>query len=252
MKDLIQEGRKIQETFNKRMMNEFSIKGEVHTRIEVWMDATQRYYQAKGFSYPFGYDLDSLISLSNKRAVNNKLIDTIKQFAQKNNGEAFHRIFNGVLIHYINWEYEMSGSEFMNVYEKLVNELSGVFNTQLFSYYTGGFTYTATGMMGTSIGKNKVKLDFLPHSSSVGVGDDTSDEFNNFVSKLLERHPDPAGPYSPIRKQLIQKIYEIMKSYLNDPRVLFKETDWVSELKVKVQKLFVNPRIRARSTPGSV
>lgn len=226
MKDLIQEGRKIQETFKQNMVNEFSPLGEIHTALEVWLDGVER---------PFFNDY---ISEGNRSLLSKKILDAITKVAEKYNGKVTGKYSPAV----IEWDYEMEPGKFNTIYNELKADVENLFNTNLFEFYTSGFHYKATGILGTRIGKGKIKKwltktysDPTPEGkgSSFGEGDKYRQEYRKFLDGLLSTRSQFDN------RKVEYKIGQIISTYFaQNPQALTQKTDWLADIKPKIESLF--------------
>lgn len=222
--------RKLAGINTKNTLTEFSIKDKFHTVIEVWMDAATRYDVDLG-------PLDRFVSKSNIDKIENEVTNVIKEFAKKNKGEFLRKGVEGVSVCFVEWSYEMDSYTFDKLYGELKNEVEKIFNPNLFEYYTSGYTYKSDGILG----KGRVKSRYT--DESFGNGYATFKEYESFVENLF----DNLHGASFRRDEIIKNISKILASYFNNPTVLFKNTDWLPYVKSQTQKLFVNPKIRAKS-----
>lgn len=215
----------------KDTLTEFGIKDKIHTVIEVDMKAAERY--GGNMTTP----LDRFISKSNINKIENDVTNTIEQFAKKNKGEFRRKVVEGLPVCVVEWGYEVDSYTFNKLYEELKNEVEKIFNPNLFEYYAEGYIYKADGMFG----KGRVQSRYNDESFGNGVA--TLREYESFVEKLFDTHP--AASFN--RGEIIKSISKIMVNYFNNPKVLFDSTDWLPYMKSQTQKLFVNPKIRAKS-----
>lgn len=215
----------------KNTLTEFSIKDKIHTAIEVNMlGAAERV--GSGITSP----LNKFISKSNINKIENEVYAAIEEFARKNKGKFSKKFVWGEPVCVIEWSYEMDSYDFNKLYEELKNEVEKIFNPNLFEYYAQGYTYKVDGVFG----KGRLKSRY--NDENFG-NDATFKEYESFVENLFDTHPGASFR----RDEIIKNISKILASYFNNPTVLFKNTDWLPYVKSQTQKLFVNPKIRAKS-----
>lgn len=212
-------------------LSEFSIKDKIHTAIEVNMlGAAERI--GAGITSP----LNKFISKSNIDKIQNGVYVTIEEFARKSKGKFSKKFIWSEPVCVVEWSYEMDSYAFNKLYKELKNEVEKIFNPNLFEYYAQGYTYKVDGMFG----KGRLKSRY--NDENFG-NDDSLKEYETFVENLFDTHP--AASFR--RDEIIKNISKILASYFNNPTVLFKNTDWLPYVKSQTQKLFDNPRIRAKS-----
>lgn len=226
IKDLVLEGRRIQETFKKKVsVNEFSPMGEINTALEVWLDGVDRQF------------MTDYISEGNRNLIVKRILDAIKKVAAKYNGKVVGK-YSPVIIE---WDYEMDQSEFDKIYNELKTDVEKLFNTNLFEFYTRGFSYKATGVFGTSISKGKIIKQYLgrerpsdqPQDSSFGEGDKYRREYRKFLDNLLSTRSRFDN------KKFEYKIGEIISTYFaQNPQAVTRKTDWLKEIKPQIEKMF--------------
>lgn len=230
MKDLVLEGRQIQESFNKKMINEFSPMGEIHTALEVYLDGVER---------PFVGDY---ISEGNRSMVVKRILQIMTKIAEKYDGEITGKYSPAI----IEWGRSLEQSEFDEIYNELQSAVENVFNTNLFEFATGGYLYKATGVLGTPISKGKITKWLTKHGGTgiatqyregtlteFGEGDKYQREYREFLENLSSER-------SRFDNEKIKyKIGQIMSTYFaQNPQAIVKKTDWLQDVKPKILKLY--------------
>lgn len=226
MKDLVQEGRQIQETFNKKMVNEFSPMGKIHTALDIYLDGVDRLFPSDH------------ISENTRSMIRNRVLQLITKFAEKYNGKVTAKYSPAT----IEWDYEMKESEFNKIYDEIKNSVENVFNPYLFGLETSGFHYKATGILGTPINKGKITKwltkqyrDPSPEGSgtSFGEGEKYQKAYRNFVRNLQKTLPKFDN------KKMDYKIGRIVSGYFSkNPQAVVRKTDWFKAVKPEIEKLF--------------
>ena len=226
MKDLVLEGRQIQETFNKNMVNEFSPMGEIHTLLEIDLDVTKM-----------------TTNIANKYApkdivknIQQGLIKIVNDISKKHGGKFTIRKSQSLLrTLVIEWDHEMEQSEFDKIYNELKIRAEKTFNTNLFEFYTAATHFKKTGALGTSIGKDKT-TNWLTefNGQNLGQGGEYAQEYGQFLNGLQSKHPEFD------KKEMQYKIGKVLSSYFKkNPKAVVRKTDWLSDVKPQIEKLYV-------------
>lgn len=228
MKDLVLEGRHIQESFNKKMVNEFSPMGEIHTLLEVYLDVNKIISSNIANKY---------VPKDVMKNIQQGLITIVVGISKKYGGKFTRKTsqLSNIRTLEIEWDREIEQAEFDKIYNELKITAEKTFNTNLFEFYTSGYYFKKTGALGTSIGKDKI-TNWLkrPEESNLGEGEKYAKVYGKFLNDLQSKHPEFD------KDEMQYKIGKVLSSYFRkNPRVVVKKTDWLKDVKPQIEKLYM-------------
>jgi hypothetical protein len=192
-------------------IKEFSLTGELATDLAINTTAIRDMYMAK------------FMRKSDIRDIIVKVETAIEEIGEKYHGKIGY--YDGIVI---SFDGEADSSMIEKLFIEIKRAVEPMINTKLFELNVSAYVYKSSGILGTKIGRGKIKKWIMGQNAgrdtSIGNGDSYEETFQKSIDNMISKFSEHERDY------IEKKIDNLCASYFKDKSVLVKDTDWVKEI----------------------